>query len=333
MKKVLTIGVILIICIMMSGCGDYTKDDLEKDLSNKIEDIESYNLTGKLKIINNEDTYEYSVEASYQEDSNYKVSLKNEMNNHEQIILKNSEGVFVLTPSLNKSFKFQSEWPFNGSQTYLLQSILKDIENDDRKELEKNDNGYILTTKVNYSNNQDLTYQKIYINDDLDILKVEVYTNEDLLQMEMTIDKIDYKASFKDDYFDLKSNMSHSEELSTESVSSIDEIIYPMYMPENTKLTSEETIQLDEESERVLLTFSGDKSFTIIQETYSPTDDMITIPVIGDPEILVPTIGAVSEDTISWSENGIEYLVISEDLSKNEMIKIANSLNVIPISK
>jgi len=38
-----------------------------------------------------------------------RVSLKNKTNNHEQIILKNSDGVYVLTPSLNKSFKFQSD--------------------------------------------------------------------------------------------------------------------------------------------------------------------------------------------------------------------------------
>ena len=27
-----------------------------------------------------------------------------------QIILRNEEGVFVLTPALNKSFRFQSDW-------------------------------------------------------------------------------------------------------------------------------------------------------------------------------------------------------------------------------
>ena len=31
----------------------------------------------------------------------------------EQIILKNDEGVYVLSPNLNKSFKFQSKRPYN----------------------------------------------------------------------------------------------------------------------------------------------------------------------------------------------------------------------------
>ena len=35
-----------------------------------------------------------------------------------------------MTPSINKSFKFQSEWPTNSSQSYILEAILKDISND-----------------------------------------------------------------------------------------------------------------------------------------------------------------------------------------------------------
>ena len=80
--------------------------------------------------MNNEDSHKYNIDVAYKEEDNFRVSLKNKTNNHEQIILKNSEGVFVLTPSLNKSFKFQSEWPYNNSQSYLLQTLVNDIKND-----------------------------------------------------------------------------------------------------------------------------------------------------------------------------------------------------------
>ena len=36
-----------------------------------------------------------------------------------QIILRNEEGVFVLTPALNKSFRFQSDWPQNSSRLFI----------------------------------------------------------------------------------------------------------------------------------------------------------------------------------------------------------------------
>ena len=57
-------------------------------------------------MINNETTYEYDVKSTYKETNNFKVELTNKINDHKQIILRNKEGVYVVTPSLNKSFKF-----------------------------------------------------------------------------------------------------------------------------------------------------------------------------------------------------------------------------------
>ena len=45
--------------------------------------------------------------------------------------------VIVLTPSLNKSFKFQSDWPYNSSQSYILQPLLEDMENEEEQKYKK----------------------------------------------------------------------------------------------------------------------------------------------------------------------------------------------------
>ena len=58
----------------------------------------------------------------------------------------------VVTQSLNKSFKFQSEWPYNNSQIYLLQPILMDLENDKNLKFEAKNNEYIFIAKVNIDN-------------------------------------------------------------------------------------------------------------------------------------------------------------------------------------
>ena len=94
---------------------------------------------------------------------NYKVELTNTVNNHEQIILRSADEVYVITPSLNKSFKFQSEWPYNNSQIYLLQPIVNDLEADDNVTLKKDGNNYILTLKANYINDRSLIKQKVYL--------------------------------------------------------------------------------------------------------------------------------------------------------------------------
>ena len=50
------------------------------------------------------------------------------------VLHDDDDGVYVLTPSLNKSFKFQSDWPYENSQIYLLNALIKDIEKDSKKE-------------------------------------------------------------------------------------------------------------------------------------------------------------------------------------------------------
>ena len=142
MKKKLLFCMIIAGCFFLTGCFKKDEKDVVKELTKKIEGTKGYHLTGDLEIVNNEETYRYSVDVSSTKNEQFRVSLKNKTNNHEQIILKNSEGVYVLTPSLNKSFKFQSEWPYNNSQSYLLQTLLQDIKNDSERVYQETDNGY-----------------------------------------------------------------------------------------------------------------------------------------------------------------------------------------------
>ena len=55
-----------------------------------------------------------------------------------KLYLKNPDGLYVVTPSLNKSFKFDSVWPENSSQAYLLQNLVNDIKNDSEGNTRKN---------------------------------------------------------------------------------------------------------------------------------------------------------------------------------------------------
>ena len=316
----------------MTGCFNKDSNDIVKTLTKKIEKCDSYHITGELEIINHEDSYLYDIDVSYAKEDKFRVSFKNKTNNHEQIILKNDEGVFVLTPSLNKSFKFQSEWPYNNSQSYLLQTVLKDIKNDNSKTVETEKDQYIITTTVNYSNNKNLVKQKIYIDKKGNIKKVEVLNDDNIIKMKMTYNNIDYKATFDKNYFDLNQNMSYNSKTEVETVKEIEDIIYPMYMPENTYLESQDTVAL-EDGERVILTFAGDSPFMIVEETVSLEEEYVTIPVYGEPEMFLGTIGSVTDNSASWIVNGIEYYAVSDTLSSDELLQVVNSISVMPVGK
>ena len=332
MKRKIFIGILIIGSLLMCGCGKKDEQDVLKDLTKKIEETKGYHLTGDLEIVNNEDTYTYDVEASYSKEENFKVSLKNKTNNHEQIILRNSEGIFVLTPSLNKSFKFQSEWPYNNSQSYLLQPILKDIENDKEHTYKETKSEYLFTTTVNYSSNPELVKQEITFDKKLNIQKVVVYNKEDQAMITMKFDEVDMDSTFKDSYFSLKTNMSGKNTEISKPTSKLEDIIYPMYIPENTTLTSQDKVD-KEDGERIILTFDGDNPFMLVQETSSYSEDMETIPMYGDPEIMADSVAAVSDTSITWISNGVEYYVVSETMKSDELLNVARSISALPVGK
>jgi len=324
---------IIFICFgLMFFTGCFTKNnDIVSVIKKNLEKNDSYNLTGILEVINNENIYKYDIDVSYKKDDNFRVSLKNKTNYHEQIILKNDDGVFVLTPSLNKSFKFQSEWPYNNSQSYLLQSLLNDIENDKSRKIEKNKKGYIITSNVEYSNNKNLKKQKIYVDEKGIIQKVEVIDDKNIVKIKMLYKKIDMRAKFAKKYFDLTENMNMTNK-SNITVKEIEDKIYPMYMPKNTYLENEKTVSI-ENGERVILTFAGDNPFMLIEETASIDNKKTVIPVNGDVELLNDTIGCITEGMASWISNGIEYYAVSEKMDNDELMEVINSISTLPVGK
>lgn len=330
MKK--RIFLVLMISILFIGCSKSSNNIVSK-LDKRLSDLSKYQINGVLSISNNEDTYNYDVNVSFKEKDNYRVSITNKSNGHEQIILKSNDEVYVITPALNKSFKFQSNWPLNNSQIYIFSSILNDIDNDSEKEVIKTDDGYIIITKVNYPNNIDLVKQKIYVDEDANISKIEVLNDKDIVEMKMTFDKIDDNPKFDEDFFDLDSIVSDIEvEEKDEKTSSIDNVIYPLYVPSGTVLTHEEKVS-KESGERIILTFDGEKPFLLVEETVDVDKDFSIIPIFGEPYFLNDTVGAVTDNSLNWTSGGIEYYLVSDVMNKTELLEIANSISTIPIMK
>lgn len=337
MKKIIILGTIIMM-LFVTGCGKKSADDIIKDLDKKITSATTYQIDGTLQITNNDDTYNYNVKVSYEKPDNYRVSLTNTSNDHEQIILKNDEGVYVVTPSLNKSFKFQSDWPNNNSQIYLLSSLLNDIKNDKEKTLESSGEDYIITTKVTYPNNTNLIKQKITLDKKLNIKSVEVLNSNDISQMIMKFKNIDLKANFDDKFFNLDSIIEEidtgddSNKENTEKSNAINDIIYPLYIPTGTSLVDKEKVSKTN-GERVILTFDGEKPFLLVEETANIEEEFSVIPTYGDPLLLADTVAALSSNSITWVSNGIEYYIVSDVMSQIELIEIASSISAIPTMK
>ena len=341
MKKIF-LGIFLCL-IFLTGCGKKSEGDVLKSYTSVVEKAKSYYLNGKMELVNNEDVYTYDISVSYEADDNYKIELVNTVNNHEQVILRNSEGVYVVTPSLNKSFKFQSDWPYNNSQVYLLSSLLDDINNDEERVFETKDNEYVFTTRVNYPNSPKLEKQKIYFNANNLPTRVEVLDKDGNVEIKMVFNKIDLKADFNDTYFDLSSILDtevkeenngeqQNTETETKETATIDDIIYPMYLPTNTYLANQEKVKVDN-GERLILTFAGDSSFVLVEETVSITNSPEIIPTYGEVELIGASLAVINDNSANWFSNGIEYYVVSDTMDSSEILEVAKSISVLPVGK
>ncbi|MFV0275446.1 MAG: hypothetical protein ACK5HL_04340 [Bacilli bacterium] len=96
MKKIV---ILLLVCstLFLYGCSSETKESVINKIEDNLINSKGYIVEGTLEIINNEDTYKYDIEAAYKKGDLFKVDLKNLANDHKQVILKNEEGVYVVT--------------------------------------------------------------------------------------------------------------------------------------------------------------------------------------------------------------------------------------------
>mgnify|MGYP004496813265 FL=1 len=343
MKKTFLIFILAV--IFLTGCGKTSSSKVVEEFDKKINNLKSYYVEGVMELINNEDIYTYNVKVSYKKNDYYKIDLVNTTNNHEQVILRNDTGIYVITPSLNKSFKFQSDWPYNNSQVYLLTSLLDDINNTDNISMKEVDNKYVLTSNVNYPNNDKLTSQEIYMDKNYNVKEVRVLDKDGNVEIKMTFDKIDYSPKFKDNYFDLnqiieeknigsntdnKDNTDNKTE-QTKSTATIDDIVYPMYLPTNTYLTSQEKVSTST-GERLILTFDGDNPFILVEEVSKANDEHVIVPTFGELELLADSVAIVNNNSVNWYSNGIEYYLASNTMKTGEILEIVRSISVLPVA-
>ncbi len=344
MKKVV---ILLLVLTLMTGCGKKNAKNIINDFSNKVNNTKSYSLKGNMEIYADEETFTYSIEADYMKENFYKVTMLNQTNNHEQVLLRNNDAVYVITPSLNKSFKFQSEWPDNSSQSYLLKAISTDLKNDQNTTIEQVNDDYVIKSNVNYPNNPELKYQKVTIDKEGNLKKNEVYDEKDALKMKVTFTSIDYNASLSEDDFKLEEYIKEEKDDSenencTESTCKeqkakcegdaceqetglLENIMYPLYIPSNTYLSTSDKVNTDN-GNRVILTFGGEKNFVLVEEKASVADEFEIIPVYGDPLIVNDTYGALGANSLTWTKDNISYYLAGNDLTTNELISIGKSI-------
>lgn len=152
--------------------------------------------------------------------------------------------------------------------------------------------------------------------------------------MTMEFDKIDYSPTFKKNYFTLDTVMKtySVEDGEVKQTGSLSDSVYPLVIPSGTKLTNEEKVTKDN-GERIIMTFDGEKPFLLVEETANIEDDFTVIPTYGEPYQLMDTLGVMTNNSLNWTTNGVEYYLVSDVLNQDELVEVAQSIGVVQTMK
>lgn len=325
MKKIL-ICVLFLFCL--TSCDKEDSKDYKKELTEFSSELTKYSLEAQMKVVKTEGNIIFDVAVDYLEPNFYKVRLQNKSNNNVQVIVKNNDGVFVITPALNKQFQFNSDWPLNSSHAYLFQSIVKDITNDSDASFTTDEDSYTITSKVDTKTNAKLKTQKTTFDKKTNApISNIIYDST-----QAPVITVDFKT-FKTDR-NLKPNDFNAEVINNTVKLEMAEGVLngklsecvPTFMPDGYKL-NKSIIRED----YTLYTYANGTNFYTISSIITEASDALTVSrEFGDAIILDFGIGFLNEKSLSFFQENLFVSIYNENFILDEAVQIANSFVLDP---
>lgn len=320
MKKIL-ICVLLLFCL--TSCDKTDDKDYKKELVDYSSALTKYSLEAQMKVVKNEGEVSFDVAVDYLQPNYYKVKLQNKQNNNIQVILKNNDGVFVITPALNKQFQFNSDWPLNSSHAYLLQSIIKDITNDPESILTTDEDTYTITSAINTKTNARLKMQKTTFDKKTNAPIKNVLTDGAQTPL-VTVDFKKFNSNPNLKVSDFNADVVNNTiklEMSEGKLEGVLNECVPTFMPEGYR--KDQSLIRDEYT---VYTYVNQGSIYTITTIVTLVSDVLTVSrEYEDIVLLENCIGFVNGNSVSFFSENLFVSIYNEDFNLEEAILIANS--------
>lgn len=330
-KKIIA-GILILAVIVVAGFKIVSgKNSVQKQATDLQEKLSSYHLEGNLEMRNGDEIRNYNVKVSYllQDGKDYyRVSLFDTSVNQEQLILRNADGVYVLTPSLNQVYEFQGDWPNNSPKPYIYQSLLDVFKGE--YEVQKLDDGYLVSSYPNFVNSNQWKKQEIKFTKDFIPVWVNIYGDKGELKVKFVVTNYEKNPTFSEKYFILEDNYATAKDNSTGVTATIDDLpLYPVGANMAAELKDQTVTKINGNTVHILA-YDGTQSFTVVQKILDLDDREMHVSTIkGQLVDLDSGFGFYHNNSLTYCYNGVEYRIYSEVLSAAELIEVANGMEVV----
>lgn len=327
MKKKIIVAVAVAAVIVTAIFLIFREKPFEQQFRETTAALTSYLLEGDMEILKGEDIKSYAVSVKYlkeQEQSYFCVSLTDKDLNQKQEIIRNAEGVYVITPSLNQIFKFEGNWPTNSLKPYLLQSI-SEILDQENVQVEKTADGYHVSAAVTYPNNHNFNVQEMLFDTDAKIQYLEIFNNDHVSQLKLSFTKVDYAPGLTTEDFTIPDQL--EKQTTATAAMEADLPLLPMETCDAT-LTNSSVLE-NNGSLQHILEYSGDKNFTIVEQIPKSEETTQTVIMSGDLIDAIAMVGQYDGTRMTAVIDSIQYTIYSEELSEQEMAAVLSSMQVV----
>lgn len=322
MKKIFIL-ILVFISYMFVGCDKNKSIDSIEGIVEYASSLESYTYSSDMLVKRNSKEMKLCIDVIYKKPY-YCVSYSNDKL-EKQFIVKNKDGVYVLTPKADKKFEFSSDWPLNSSHAYILASLINDISLDKAASITvDNDIASIkacASSKTN-SNVKSLLFT-FDVKNKLPLAACFKGENDESV-IEVTFKSFIANKAINDDEFNVDLIMSKNQNESTSTVPDDTKSLSVGYLLENATLTS----QTKNEECQILCYSVNDKSYNIIAKELGQVE-FNGVYSFNDLDLVANGLVMYDDSRVYMIYNNMEISVYSNNLTKDELYNVISGIELI----
>jgi outer membrane lipoprotein-sorting protein len=316
---------VLVLSLALVGCGKKDQETVMKDLSNFKEDLKSYESKATMTVSANNSQQKYYIETWYLAPNYYRIALGNDPKDITQVIVKNDDGIFVVSPSLKKSFRFKGDWAENQGHVYLYHAAVDRILKSQNLDYDAAEGKLSFTLKMEPENPL-VSTQRITLNEsNLYPQQIALLDKNEKSLVSVDFDSFTPGVEYKKENFTPEAAMALAPTDAQPVMAGAKDfgIIEPRYLPEGvTMLKPQET------QSSVLLRFQGSEPFTIIEHRPAAKDTALRqgeiVDLWGVPAVVSEVDGGETR-SLHWFHNNVEFSLTGK-LPVDEMVRVAQSM-------
>lgn len=311
---------------MVVGCGAPSQDAMVGKLKSETQTLEqqNYTSTAMMTVQTDSSSQTYYIQTYYEGPNQYRIDLGDSNKNVNQIIVKNPNGMYIVSPSLQKVFRFNGDWAQNQGHIYLYDQILQQViasAGNKQSKMTQSDGSYTFEIPITPANDV-VAKETVQIDSKtLQPTKVVLYDKNNTAVVLVNFTSFKTGVKFQSANFDPYKLAANSAAKTAAGAPSEFGYILPTTTFHD-KLDVAEPVAQD----NYLLRYTGAKGFTLSE--FRPGAGADGLPAANLVDLYgVPALATTAGKTqqLTWLRNGVEFSLTSGQLTGDQLATIAIS--------